>query len=321
MKRISIREEDFLKATNLPVTSAEDQQKKRREKLLNELDKVWDKYTLRPTLELEEELKLPRLSHTLKSEEELQAQAKDMLSESQTAERNAYQKGVEELRKNVQRGKSLSKIEQAEERESAQKKHAAASENIKSSVLKKGLAHSSVLTEKQGEAQNALNAQIAAAERKYQNALKTAKEAKDYLDQKEVDDLKQIDTEHKKQTDEKVQSLRNDDLKMQAQVTKVNNDAEAKEAAYNKKVKEENEARTAEYQRLLAEYESKDAQYVDDSAFYSDMARTIMDFYVHVDPMTAFEEFRNDPEMKKRLGKYYNLVYWGLKGRIPQKEE
>ncbi len=321
MNRISIQEEDFLKATNVPVTSQDDAQKKRREKLIKELDKVWDKYTPRPTLELEEELVLPRLSHTLKTERQLKDEAKKLLSERQIAERDAYLKGVDELRKNVQRSKSLSKIEQAEERASAERKHNAAGETMKNNAVRKGLAHSSVLDGKKDQANSALSEEIAAAERKYQNALKTAKESEDRINRQEITDLNQIDAEHKKQTGETVQSLREEDLKTHAQVVKTNNDAEAKEMAYNKKVKEENAARTAEYERLLAEYESKDAQYVDDIQFFSEMARTIKDFYENVDPKVALEEFRSDPEMKKRLGKYYNLVYSGLKGRIPANQQ
>ena len=321
MKRISIQEEDFLRATNVPVTSADDAQKKRREKLIKELDKVWDKYTPRPTLELEEELVLPRLSHTLKTERQLKDEAKELLSEGQIAERDAYRKGVEELRKNVQRGKSLSKVEQAQDRAAAEKKHNAADETMKSNAVKKGLAHSSVLAEKQDQAKSVRNNEIAAAERKYQNALNMANESENRINRQEIADLKQIDAEHKKQTGETIQSLREEDLKTHAQVVKTNNDAEAKEMAYNKKVKEENAARTAEYERLLAEYESKDAQYVDDMQFFSEMARTIKDFYAHVDPVVALEEFRSDPEMKKRLGKYYNLVYSGLKGRIPANQQ
>ena len=314
MKRISIREEDFLKALEAPVTASAP--KKKKSALEEELDKIWDKYNPKPELELEKELSLGRVEYTPPTAEELERRAKELLGESQEKEKSAYLDGARRLAEKLESGKLTAREKAAERAARAEETFAQAEKEGVSKAIRQGLGRSSVNAGQKEAASAARAGEINALSSELGETLSGISGAIGELETEKKEVLGRLEAEHAAEIREKIDALAAAAKKEETAAAKANNDAAAKEAAYNRQVKEENEKAKAEYDRLLAEYDSRDARYIEDDDYYTEVVPAALEYYMTMDPQTAYEEAKGSEELKKRLGKYYNVVLSRLEGRI-----
>lgn len=282
-----------------------------RTELINTLKEIFYYYRIRREAFQDvtlEDVKLERMSFTVLSESELLEKAEKLISAKIFREKSEYVDGITaQKRANEQRVSDL-EIEKENAKNKVIEYYANTQKALEEKVFQNGFTNSTIMIDKFAELESEKNAKLAEIEEEYtskQGSLNAENAMLTYRVQKADEKFNEI---LDKELVAKLEELKDEQSKIQREVFKYNNNMDEKEKRSVNANKSANAHLKIAYLEINGQHFSKDE--LVEMGYYQDVLECVNGYYNSLDPIEAYDSFKDEKALKIYLDHYYeNTLY------------